>query len=114
MVYFIQHGETGPVKIGWTADDPWGRLGALQTGNPVHLRLLGVMFDADPEVEECLHEELAADRLRGEWFRPTAHVLRLARQAGLPPPPPRRGPSRPRNGGAPAGGYVAGGITVLA
>lgn len=65
-VYFIQAGETGPVKIG-IADDVAERLRALQTA---HWELLHVrhVFDGGAAKERAFHERYKAHRLRGEWF----------------------------------------------
>lgn len=77
-VYFIQHGESGPIKIG-LAQDIAGRRLELQSGNPVELRTLGYI---DVEffkfaVEKSLHEHFAPYRIRGEWFQPCQEILKL-------------------------------------
>jgi hypothetical protein len=69
-VYFVEGG--GLVKIG-IAQFPEIRLRALQVGSPVPLRLLKVIpigrkWDAYRK-EEALHEQFAAHRVHGEWFR---------------------------------------------
>jgi len=71
-VYFIQ-AEKGPIKIG-SAADPEIRLAQLQVSNHETLTLLGACaggFDREWE----LHDELQADRIRGEWYRPSEAVL---------------------------------------
>lgn len=73
MIYFIQAGHDGPIKIG-KAVDPEKRLQTLQTGTHEMLRLLAVIpGDRDRETE--IHRRLLAHRYRGEWFAPTAEVL---------------------------------------
>jgi hypothetical protein len=42
MIYFIQAGETGPIKIG-KANDPAQRINQFQTAHHETLRLLGSM-----------------------------------------------------------------------
>lgn len=73
FVYFIQMGEGGPIKIGWTRD-PWQRIHELQTAQPYRLRLLGVI-EGDRHTERRLHRELAEHRVRGEWFKSAPDVL---------------------------------------
>lgn len=67
MIYFIQHGITGPVKIGHATKDVRHRLQSLQTASPVKLVLLGVM-DGDRKREKEVHAVFAEYRIRGEWF----------------------------------------------
>ena len=73
-VYFIQADESGPIKIGFTADDPLRRLNQLQTGNASTLKLLGSIKGTAVEEKE-LHAELSEWRLQGEWFEPHPTVL---------------------------------------
>ena len=73
-VYFIQEGTDGPIKIGHTSGDPRSRLAALQTGNPRPLQFLGAI-PGTSQLESEWHGRLAADRMQGEWFRPTPTVL---------------------------------------
>lgn len=68
MVYFIQQGLDGPIKVG-TADNPDGRLSQLQTAHVEKLYLRAVRRGGY-ELERQLHERFAAGRIRGEWFRP--------------------------------------------
>lgn len=68
MIYFIQQGTDGPIKIGFAADCE-RRLDALQTGNPHDLHLLAVM-GGDINREKELHQRFAEGNLRGEWFQP--------------------------------------------
>ena len=68
MIYFIQQGIDGPIKIG-TTDNVNKRLLSLQTGSPHKLRLIGTM-DGDEEKEKQLHNFFSAYRLSGEWFSP--------------------------------------------
>jgi hypothetical protein len=72
-IYFIQAGEGGPIKIGFSVD-PVARLSKVQSDNAAPCRLLGVMPGDEPE-EGALHSKLAKHRIRGEWFAASADVL---------------------------------------
>lgn len=73
MIYFVESGPDGPIKIGFAEVDVAARIGTLQVGNPVRLNLLHVC-DGDRLLEKQLHGVLRHSRMRGEWFRPTPHV----------------------------------------
>lgn len=82
-VYFVQHGDGGPIKIGWTADLP-ARLTDLQIASPVALRVLGTVAGGE-SVERALHGRFHHLRVRGEWFRPDPELLDFVRaQAEFP------------------------------
>lgn len=65
VVYFIASGET--VKVGRTTDLR-ARLMALQTANPVALRLVGAI-PGGAVFEASAHAELSSFRISGEWFQ---------------------------------------------
>ncbi len=65
-VYFIQAGDGGPVKIGWTRV-LLRRLGNLQTGNHQKLRVIG-WFGGSQADEATVHGYFSPDCIRGEWF----------------------------------------------
>lgn len=73
LVYFIQAGDTGPVKIG-IAKDPNSRLSGLQTAHheTLHLRAITV---GGMEQEREYHVRFAHCALRGEWFEPHTDIL---------------------------------------
>lgn len=75
-VYFISCGEGEPIKIGYTSQSVDKRLASMQTGVPVKLTVLGEM-DGTMTDEQALHARFDADRVRGEWFRPSAELLAL-------------------------------------
>lgn len=79
VVYFVQVGRNGPVKIGH-AGHIGKRLQSLQCGNQELLVVLATIKGGKPE-ERAYHAALAADRIRGEWFRPTEAVLAFAADA---------------------------------
>jgi hypothetical protein len=66
FIYFIQDGDDGPVKIGYS-NKPDVRLRNLQTGNYRELRLCHVI-PGDLSVEKQLHQRFEPARIRGEWF----------------------------------------------
>lgn len=79
IVYFIQAGEKGPVKIGYTGKDNVGfRLSDLQVGNHEKLRLIGFVY-GDRDDERRLQRHFRKLHIRGEWFKPhkvlTRYVL---------------------------------------
>ncbi len=75
-IYFVQSGRKGPVKIGVT-DNLVARINDLQVAHHSELFLLA-SGPGDEEKERRIHACLAEDRIRGEWFRPSARVLAAA------------------------------------
>ena len=73
-VYFMQAGEGGPVKIGFS-HDPRVRRRSLQTALPWELIMLAVRPNATIEDEKALHGQFRHCRIRGEWFRPEYDLL---------------------------------------
>lgn len=82
-IYFVQHGETGAIKIGYTALAIEKRIASLQTAASAPLKLLATL-SGDRATERDLHQRFAAHRRSGEWFDPhpdiTAFVLILTRE----------------------------------
>lgn len=76
-VYFAQRGKSGPIKIGFS-ESVETRLASLQTASHETLHLIG-MVKGTKATETSIHNALAADRLRGEWFAPTELVLETMR-----------------------------------
>ena len=62
MVYFIQAGKDGPIKIGYTANDVKNRLLTLQPSSPYPLTILGVM-EGDVELEKNIHKKFKRFRI---------------------------------------------------
>lgn len=75
VLYFIQEGNSGAIKIGWTANCPHRRLDAIQTGNSENLRLVGVLPDQNKSTECVWHDRFKHVRKRAEWFWPTCELL---------------------------------------
>jgi hypothetical protein len=67
VIYFVQQGTDGPIKIG-VSTDPEQRLRTLQSSSPQPLTLLAFM-PGGVESERDLHRRFADGRLEGEWFR---------------------------------------------
>lgn len=76
VVYFVQAGQGGPIKIGYTSGQPSVRVAALQTGNHVPLSLVAVV-NGDPQLERDLHRRFAHLRGIGEWFKPGPDLVAM-------------------------------------
>lgn len=79
-VYFLQAGEGGLVKIGYSAKIP-GRVHALQATSPVQL-LLRLVLPVHAGWESALHRRFAMDRRHGEWFHPSPELERFIESGG--------------------------------
>lgn len=66
MIYFIQAGDHGPVKIGYAEDVP-KRFRELQCGNHLKLRLLRTL-EGGRAAEAWFHREFTFYKIRAEWF----------------------------------------------
>lgn len=87
MVYFIQAGEGGLIKIGMTYDVA-DRMKTLQVGCPARLILLGVIQREDAaEQERSAHIYFKHLRVRGEWFTPAPELLEVIDKHAHAPPP---------------------------
>jgi hypothetical protein len=97
MIYFIQSGKNGPVKIG-RADDVQKRLKSLQTAHPETL-ILRAIIPGDLAEEQYMHRLFAAASIRGEWFKPTKRLREyLAYLESRSSPPVIEGsPSTPKS-----------------
>lgn len=72
-VYFIQAGETGPVKIGSSLRVA-SRLASMQPHCWEKLRLIR-LFNGYAVEEGSLHARFRQHRLRGEWYRPVEEII---------------------------------------
>jgi hypothetical protein len=77
-VYAIRRGTDGPIKIGVTTNLA-SRLATLQTATPEPLNVVA-LIPGGTEVERMIHLYLREHRIRGEWFAPSEHVLRVVRE----------------------------------
>jgi hypothetical protein len=74
FVYFILATDSGRVKIGHTAGNPWERLEKLQTGNHERLQLFA-SIRGSARVERRLHDRFRGMREQGEWFAPGPELV---------------------------------------
>jgi len=74
MIYFIQQGNDGPIKIGYTNKPIEQRMTHLQISCPDQLNLLATI-DGTPKDENTLQQRFRSDRIRGEWFNPSNNIL---------------------------------------
>ena len=78
-VYLLADTVCDLVKVGMATGDVRSRVSALQTASPHPLELLAVVRTLNaPRLENELHWELRALRVRGEWFRWSAAAMVLA------------------------------------
>ncbi len=86
MIYFVQAGLNGPIKIG-SSKKPLNRLSVMNVVWYEELYLRGLM-PGWTHAEYDIHERFAKDRIRGEWFHPSDHLLQFI--ASLPDHPRMR------------------------
>lgn len=76
-IYFIRNVDCGRIKIGFTdAATPDSRVASMRTGNPSELEV-AAYCPGEQSREHALHQALSADRVRGEWFHPSARMASL-------------------------------------
>jgi hypothetical protein len=74
-IYFIQQGENGAIKIGYSTD-PEKRLRTLRTASPYPLQMR-LVIEGGKKLEKELHDKFADCQLDGEWFEATDVLLRF-------------------------------------
>jgi hypothetical protein len=75
MIYFVQAGKGGKIKIGYTDEESlFNRISTLQTGSPEKLVLL-LAIPGNTTVERQIHKRFADCRLHGEWFEATTELM---------------------------------------
>lgn len=67
LLYAVQVGTDGPIKIGRTVNMP-RRFRELRTACPYPLRFLGHVMETPERNEATEHARLADRRLESEWF----------------------------------------------
>lgn len=67
-VYFIQAGESGPVKVGFSKN-PIRRRDGLQGAHTQKL-IIRALYEGGREEEMALHQRFKSHRLTREWFAP--------------------------------------------
>lgn len=76
MIYFLQVDiPNGPIKIGYSRN-PRRRVKGIRSGFPYRLRVLGYTLGSLAR-ERRYHKLFSECRIRGEWFSPTAQLLRF-------------------------------------
>lgn len=83
IVYFVQCGDGGPIKLGHTRHDINKRLAALQTANPFLLTARRTI-PGSRRLESMLHKHFARDIILGEWFVATEELAAMC--GGTPTP----------------------------
>jgi hypothetical protein len=82
IVYFVQRGASGPIKIGTTTGNLRARLMALQISSPDPLYLIGHIRGLETDI----HIRFRAHHISGEWFDPHEDIFSFVRLNRLPPP----------------------------
>jgi hypothetical protein len=72
MIYFIQGTITKNIKIGFTSRPFVYRFNSITSSD--ELICLKTM-EGGQDIEYQLHQKFAADRLHGEWFKPSKELL---------------------------------------
>lgn len=75
VVYFIQSGIGGAIKIGRT-ENFRARMNTLQTAHSRKLIVLGLLED-QAGLEAQMHAMFVKERIEGEWFRPSLELLKF-------------------------------------
>lgn len=78
IVYFVQCGKDGPVKIGFSGDG-WGRIKDLSTAMPHRAGKISIVVGGRI-LEKRLHSRFKRYRLNGEWFKPEGELKALFRK----------------------------------
>lgn len=83
QIYFVQCGQDGPIKIGFTAGDPGKRMKSMQCNTPHELKLMGTKRGGLKD-ERRLHIKFALHHIRGEWFHPVPDLLEFIKSDAVP------------------------------
>ncbi len=83
QIYFIQGITGGPIKIGYTKNDPEKRLYSLGQMSPIPLKIIATM-DGLRQTERKLHVQFAHIRRHGEWFEPSDEMILFISQNTIP------------------------------
>jgi len=78
VIYFMQAGPSGPIKIGTTrADRLQARRDQLQIANPYPIEVLGTS-PGDNRLERRIHMLFGHLRMHGEWYWPHPDLVAVA------------------------------------
>lgn len=81
MIYFLQAGDNGPIKIGYVTSVD--QIKSWQEGSPVPLKLLATL-EGTLEVEAYLHSKFLRFRQHGKWFKGSQEILNFVQNSHLP------------------------------
>lgn len=81
-IYFIQVGESGPIKIGFSSNVDQ-RLRTLQTGHTEKLKLLHSQIGTKAD-EGRLHNRFRNIHIKGEWFEADPSLLEFIHKRKSP------------------------------
>lgn len=73
FIYFVRFGLTGNIKIGRTVNLK-GRLQVMQVSHPEVIQVLAIGV-GDVHTESAIQRRFKADRVRGEFFRPSPALM---------------------------------------
>jgi len=81
MIYFIQVGLRGPIKIGYSKNEEAvkTRLETLQIGSHKQLNLMAYGTGSRSD-ESKLHKKFEKFRINGEWFKPSMELNRFIKR----------------------------------
>jgi len=90
MVYFVQSGNAGPIKIGYASTMALltSRLLGLQSSNPEPIQCLGFMEGARQD-EYRTQASFSQYHIHGEWFRANDTLLSYITEHSTPYTAPR-------------------------
>lgn len=74
MIYFIQAGDSGPIKIGYTGKPIEQRMYNISVACPYDIHLVK-LFDGGEGHESYLHILFAPFNHRRDWFYPVRQIL---------------------------------------
>ena len=75
IIYFVECGANGPIKIGFTARNVQSRLYMFNSASPYDVRLLGV-HDGICADETALHKRFEQYRIKSEWYIRNNEILK--------------------------------------
>ena len=85
VVYFLQEGDVGPIKIGFTTDLT-GRIKTLQTSNSKQLNLI-LDIPGNKDIESFLHKKFIRDKVKegggDEWYHPSFELTNFIKNEYL-------------------------------
>jgi len=75
-VYFIRTFNSDGIKIGYTKNIEQ-RVSHLNLAHPHPLKLMAIIPNGGGETELLIHSLFDSERIRGEWFRESANLVRF-------------------------------------